>query len=86
MEIETHLFTKKVSKKSVGMPVNYCTGQETSLKQCFGSALVSVRIRIQHYRTVRIWIQIPGFVDKKFKKIYRLKKICFDQKFQFTYP
>jgi hypothetical protein len=36
--------------------------------QCFGSALVSMRIRIQHFRSMWIWIQIQGFDDQKLKK------------------
>jgi hypothetical protein len=36
--------------------------------QCFGSALVSIRIRIQHFRSIRIRIQIQGFDDQKLKK------------------
>ncbi len=39
--------------------------------QCCGSALVSLRIRIQHFLSMRIRIQIQGFDDKKLGKIYR---------------
>ncbi len=35
---------------------------------CFGSALVSMRIRIQHFRWMRIRIQIQGFDDLKLEK------------------
>ncbi len=38
------------------------------LKQCCGYALVSNRIRIQHFRSMRIRIQ--GFDDQITKKIY----------------
>jgi hypothetical protein len=36
--------------------------------QCFGSALVSVRIRIQHFRSLRIRFQIQGLMTKNWKK------------------
>ncbi len=39
--------------------------------QCCGSALVSIRIRIQHFLSMRIRIQIQGFDDQKLEKIYR---------------
>jgi hypothetical protein len=46
--------------------------------QYFGSALISMRIRmrtgIQHFRSMRIRIQIQGFDDQKLGKIYPLKK------------
>jgi hypothetical protein len=41
--------------------------------QCFRSALVSVRIRIQHFRRKRIRIQIQGFDDQKRGKNYSSK-------------
>jgi hypothetical protein len=48
--------------------------------QCFGSALVSMRIRIQHFRSMRIRfrIHIQGFYDENFqlKKRYFLIKNC----------
>jgi hypothetical protein len=36
--------------------------------QCSGSALISMRIRIQHFRSMRIRIQIQGFDDQKLEK------------------
>ncbi len=49
-----------------------------------------MRFRIQHFR-VRIWtrirIQIQGSVfDNQKLKNFKLKKIVFNQKLQFTYP
>ncbi len=52
----------------------------TSLKQYFGSALVSVRIRTQYFRSMWIRIYIEGFDDKKFEKCSDLKswiKTCY---------
>ncbi len=46
------------------------------LKQCCGSALVSVRIQIQLFGSMRMRMGIQGFDDQKF----------FVQKLQFTYP
>ncbi len=47
--------------------------------QCFGSALVSVRIRIriwiQHFLSMRIRIQIWSFNDQNLEKIYSWNKI-----------
>ncbi len=42
--------------------------------QCFGFALVSMQIRIQHLRSMRIWIQIQGFDSKNWKKSTADKK------------
>ncbi len=42
-----------------------------------GSALVSVRIRIQHFRSVRIWIQIQGVDDQKLVIFYSWKSGIF---------
>jgi hypothetical protein len=36
--------------------------------QCFESALVSMRIRIQHFSSMLIRIQIQGFHDQKLEK------------------
>ncbi len=47
--------------------MNYIVG--TSHK-CFGPASVSMRIRIQHFRSMRIRIQIQGFDDPKICNIY----------------
>jgi hypothetical protein len=50
--------------------------------QCFGFALVSMRIRIQHFRSIRIRmrrirIQIQGLMTKNWKKKnFSWKKIC----------
>jgi len=39
-------------------------------KQCFGSVLISIQIRIQHFRSIRIWIrlQIQVFSWPKLKR------------------
>ncbi len=44
---------------------------------CCGSALVSTRIRIQHFRSMRIWIRVQSFDDKKLREKIKLKKISF---------
>jgi hypothetical protein len=46
-----------------------------STEQCFGSALVSMRIRIQHVRSMRIRIQ--SFDDQVLEKFAAEKKIVF---------
>jgi hypothetical protein len=62
-----------------------------SFLQCFGSALVLMRIqiRIQHIRSMLIRTQIHGFDDYKLKKMYPTdeeKKHKKKKKLQFTYP
>jgi hypothetical protein len=44
---------------------------DPDLNQCFGSAFVSllIRIRIQHFRPMRVRVQIQGFDDQKMEKI-----------------
>jgi hypothetical protein len=42
-----------------------------SFKQCYGSALVSMRIRIQHFMSLRIRIQ--GFITKNFSILLKNK-------------
>jgi len=48
----------KVKLQSTGVLMS-----DYGLKQCFGSVLISipVRIRIQHFRSIRIWIRIQVF-------------------------
>ncbi len=57
----------------------YCT------MQCFGSALVSMRIRIHYFWSMRI--QIKGFDDQKLEnQLQNLINTFYIKKRQFTYP
>jgi hypothetical protein len=60
--------------KKVDMAYRYRTSS-----QCCGSALVSLRIRIQHFLSmrIRIRIQIHGFDDQKIGEKLKLKNYIF---------
>ncbi len=62
--------------------------QNIMKNQCFVFSSISMRIRIQQFRSMRIRIQIQDFDDKKLQKNLQLKKIYsfYYKKLQFTYP
>ncbi len=53
------------------------------LYQCCRSSLVSIRIRIQHFRSMRIRIQ--GFAEQKLKNFTAESHIFCDQKLHYIY-
>jgi hypothetical protein len=61
------------------------TDKKYDKNQCCASALASMRIRIQHFWSMRIRIWIQGFDDQIFGKNLKLKHFS-DQKMLFTYP
>ncbi len=74
----TNIYLNTVAQLWLG-----CSGADTSL-QCCGSTLVSMRIWMQHFLSMRIRIKIQGFDDQILEKIY--SRFFFFKNCNFFYP